>query len=170
VPFAHTYRRSAGILSDVGVLADVYARVSPRLAHRRGSTRATRAHAWLLRRSGGRIGGRFLGAPVMVVRTAGRRSGEPRESPVFYVRHADGWAAMAANAASERMPAWWLNLQEDPAGELLVDGGRHRVLARRATPEEEAELVPRLASDYSGVEHYRRIATRELPVVVFERR
>ena len=150
-------------------LADLYARVSPHLAHRPGSTRATRAHAWILRRSGGRIGKRFLGVPVMIVRTVGRKSGRRRESPVFYVPHGDGWAAMAANAASARPPAWWLNLQANPDAEVLVSGSWAPVRARRASPAEETELWPRFVELYRGAEHYRRVAKRELPIVVLER-
>ena len=60
--------------------ADVYARLSPRLAGRAGTALPTRAHAWQLRRSGGRLGRRFLGADVLVLKTTGRRSGQQRRA------------------------------------------------------------------------------------------
>src|SRR5919199_61512 len=106
----------------MGRAADLYARVSPHLAHRPGSALPTRLHAWLLRRTGGRLGRRFLGIPVLVLRTTGRRSGEPRESPMFFLAHRDGWAVMAANAASKRPPAWFLNLEAEPDAEALRGG------------------------------------------------
>jgi deazaflavin-dependent oxidoreductase (nitroreductase family) len=137
---------------------------------RRGTVAPTRAHAWILRRSRGRVGRRFLGAPVLVLRTTGRRSGEPREAPMFYLEHGDGWAVVASNAASKRMPAWFHNLQADADAEALVDGGWHPVRGRRATDAEEQELWPRFVEIYRGYDHYRAIATRELPVVVLERR
>ena len=150
--------------------AGFYARVSPRLAHRPGSTLPTRAHGWLVRRSGGRLGRRFLGVDVLVLRTVGRRSGAQRESPLFYLRHADGFAVVASNAASQRPPAWWLNLQAAPDAEVLVDGSWHAVRAREATAEEAEALWPRFADVYVGYEHYREIATRDIPVVVLEAR
>src|SRR5438270_9013540 len=101
-------------------LSEVYARISPHLAHRPGATQASRAHAWLLRRSNGRLGRRFIGAPVLVLRTTGRRSGQARESPMFFVRNGEGFAVVASNAASQRPPAWWLNLQADPRAQALV--------------------------------------------------
>jgi deazaflavin-dependent oxidoreductase (nitroreductase family) len=143
--------------------------VSPRFAGRRGTALPTRAHAWLLRRSGGRLGRRFLGAQVMVLRTTGRRSGEPREAPMFYVPHGEGWAVVASNAASERLPAWFLNVEANPEAEVFVDGGSHPVRARRATAAETDELWPRFVEVYRGYDHYREVATRELPVVVLER-
>jgi F420H(2)-dependent quinone reductase len=154
----------------VARLADAYARVSPRLAHRPGSSTFTRAHAWLLARSNGRLGKRFMGADVLVLRTTGRRSGDPREAPMFYLPHAEGFAVVASNAASVKPPAWWLNLQAKPEAEAYEGGEWHPVRARRATPAEVEQLWPRFAAMYRGYDHYREIATRELPVVVLEPR
>ncbi len=147
---------------------EFYARISPHLAHRPGATQASRAHAWLLRRSGGRLGRRMLGAPVLVLRSTGRRTGQLRESPMFFVRHDEGFAVVASNAASPRPPAWWLNLQADPDVRAYVDGRWHDVRARKATDEEAQALWPRLQQIYVGYDHYREIAKRELPVVVLE--
>ena len=147
-------------------MADVYARISPRLAHRPGSALATQAHAWVVRRTGGRLGGRALGADILVLRTTGRRSGRQRDAPMFFVRHGDGFAVVASNAASQRPPAWWFNLQDHPDADALVGGCAHPIHARAATEQEIADLWPRLVELYSGYEHYKSIATRELPVVI----
>ncbi len=64
-------------------LAALYARVSPKLAHRPGSTAATRLHARIHRLTRGRIGSRVLGADVLTLRTTGRRSGQPRDAPIL---------------------------------------------------------------------------------------
>ena len=151
-------------------LADAYARLSPRFAHRPGTALASRAHAWLLRRSHGRLGRRFLGADVLVLRTVGRKSGKPREAPMFYVPHGDCYAVVASNAASERPPAWWLNLQAAPDAEATVDGRWRRVHAREANEAEREELWPRFVAMYRGYDHYKEIASREMPVVVLEPR
>lgn len=151
-------------------IADAYSRISPRFAGKPGTTLPTRAHAWILRRSGGRLGRRFLGAPVLVLRTIGRKSGQPRESPMFFLSHADGFAVVASNAASPRPPAWWLNLQAHPDAAVLVPGGWHALRGRRATDAETAELWPRFVEMYRGYDHYKEVATREMPVVVLEPR
>ena len=149
---------------------ELYARISPRLAGRPGTAHATRADAWLVRRFGRSVLGRALGVSVLVLRTIGRRSGEPREAPMFFVPHRDGYAVVASNAGSRRPPAWWLNLEAEPDAEALIDGSWRPVRARRATDDEARELWPRLVEVYEGYEHYRRIAPRELPVVVLEPR
>jgi F420H(2)-dependent quinone reductase len=151
-------------------LADAYARVSPRLAHRPGSSLFSRGHAWLLRRTGGRIGRRFMGGDVLVLRTVGRRSGKPREAPMFYLPYREGYAVVASNAASRRPPAWWLNLQASRDAEATVGDGWLPVRAREATSSERDELWPSFVRMYRGYDHYREIASREMPVLVLEPR
>ena len=151
-------------------LADAYARISPRLAHRPGATTFSRTHARLLQLTGGRIGRRFMGADVLVLRTVGRRSGKSRQSPMFYLPYRGGYAVVASNAASRRVPAWWLNLQAKPEAEATVGDGWRPVRAREASAEEREELWPEFVEMYRGYDHYKEIATREMPVVVLEPR
>jgi deazaflavin-dependent oxidoreductase (nitroreductase family) len=150
--------------------AEIWAQLSGRVSDRPRSTLFGRTHAWLLRRSRGRLGKRFLGIEVLVLRTTGRRSGSPRESPMFFVEHGDGFAVVASNAAAEKPPSWWLNLRAHPDAEALVAGSWRPVRGRLATATEAAALWPRLDEIYSGYEHYREITTRELPVIVLEPR
>jgi deazaflavin-dependent oxidoreductase (nitroreductase family) len=151
-------------------VAEIYARISPKLAHRPGSTVATRVHAWIHRITGGKLGGRLLGADVLTLRTTGRHSGQPRDSPVFYLQDAHNYAIVASNAGSPRPPAWWLNLQAQPDVEARVGGTVHTVRARPADEAETAALWPRFVAMYAGYDHYRSIATRTLPVVILEPR
>jgi deazaflavin-dependent oxidoreductase (nitroreductase family) len=154
----------------VSRLAEIYARVSPKLAHRPGSTAATRVHARIHRASHGRIGGRVLGADVLTLRTTGRRSGQSRDSPVFYIQDGANYAIVASNAGSPNPPAWWLNLQAQPEAEASVRGATHQIRARPATETETATLWPRFVAMYAGYDHYRSIATRTMPVVILEPR
>ena len=150
--------------------ASLYARVSPSLTRLPGITRASRLHAWIHAKTRGRIGGRLLGADVLTLLTTGRRSGEPRESPVFFIKDAENYVVVASNAGSPRPPAWWLNLQADQDAQARVGRTLHRVRARLATDSEADRLWPRFVAMYSGYDYYRSIATRTLPVVVLEPR
>jgi deazaflavin-dependent oxidoreductase (nitroreductase family) len=77
---------------------------------------------------------------------------------------------VAANAASRRFPAWWLNLQSNPDAEALVAGRWVAVRARRSTSFEARSLWPRFVASYAGYDHYKSIATRDLPIVLLEPR
>jgi deazaflavin-dependent oxidoreductase (nitroreductase family) len=155
----------------VGRFARTYARISPRLAHRPGSGASARAHAWLIRRTNGRIGTRFVGGSrLLVLRTVGRKSGQLRESPMVFIDDGPNAVVCASNAASQRPPAWWLNLQAQPDAEALVRGQWRQVRAREATDEETERLWPRLQASYPGFDLYKSLATRKLPVVILEPR
>lgn len=76
----------------------------------------------------------------------------------------------ASNAASQRPPAWWLNLQAQLDAEALIRGQWRSVRAREASDEETERLWPQLQASYPGFDHYRSLATRKLPVVILESR
>jgi F420H(2)-dependent quinone reductase len=147
-----------------------FARVRHRLSGRPSSL-LTRAHATAIRWSGGRIRRSFIftgGMPVLVLTTVGRKSGRRRSTPVGYLRHGDGFAVLASNAGSTRSPAWWLNLQADPRADVLAEGTRYRVTARRAAAAEDEALWREFARLNSGFDEYRHLTERRIPVVLFE--
>jgi deazaflavin-dependent oxidoreductase (nitroreductase family) len=151
-------------------VAAAYARISPRFAHKPGSAAASRLHARIHRITRGRIGSRMLGADVLTLTTTGRRTGQPRHSPMFYLEHAGSYAVVASNAASPRPPAWSLNLQAHPNATAHVRDVTLQVRSRPATGSEIDELWPRFVDMYAGYNHYRSIATRPMPVLILEPR
>jgi deazaflavin-dependent oxidoreductase (nitroreductase family) len=153
-------------------VADVYAKVSPYLASKPGAGMATRLHARILRATNGKVTGRVLGVEgdVLVLRTVGRRSGKQRDSPMFCLSYGDGYAVVASNGAAKHTPGWWHNLQDRPEAEAFIGGRSRPVRARAASEQEVSELWPRFVALYRGYEHYKSIATRELPVVILEPR
>jgi deazaflavin-dependent oxidoreductase (nitroreductase family) len=81
----------------------------------------------------------------------------------------DDLVVVPSNAGQDRPPAWWLNLQANGKAEVDFRGEHRVVRARRASAEEESRLWPRVLEQYSGFEQYRRMANREIPVVILER-
>jgi deazaflavin-dependent oxidoreductase (nitroreductase family) len=75
---------------------------------------------------------------------------------------------LASNAGSDRPPAWWLNLQAEPRAEILADGRRHTVRARRADPADDERLWDEFARLNPGFDEYRRLTERRIPVVLLE--
>src|ERR1043166_9781739 len=74
----------------------------------------------LYRVSGGRIGGRVGRAPVLLLTTTGRKSGQKRTAPVVYLADGDRMVVINTNAGNERVPAWSLNLEANPEAEVEV--------------------------------------------------
>ncbi len=136
------------------------------------ATRVTRLHAVVLKLSGGRLKRSFLfagGQPVLALTTTGRKSGERRSTVIACLVAGDDLVVIPSNAGHDRTPAWWLNLQADPRAEVEFEGEKSVRRARRATPEEEKNLWPRVLDQYEGFADYRGMTDREIPVVILER-
>ncbi|HVS28844.1 MAG TPA: nitroreductase family deazaflavin-dependent oxidoreductase [Solirubrobacteraceae bacterium] len=120
----------------------------------------------LYRLSGGRLGGKVSGAPVLLLDHVGRKSGRQRTTPVLYMHDGDDLIVVASRAGSDANPAWWLNLQANPATTVRVRSERRSVVARQATPEENERLWPRLVEMYSDYAVYKERTERAIPVIV----
>jgi F420H(2)-dependent quinone reductase len=121
---------------------------------------------WLYRRSGGRIGGTFAGAPVLLLEHIGRKSGRHRTVPVCYLSNGEDLVIAAARAGSDVNPAWWLNLQANPHTSVTIGSDRRAVTVRQATAAEKQELWPRLIALSGDYAVYQRRTGRDIPVVV----
>jgi F420H(2)-dependent quinone reductase len=129
----------------------------------------TRAHVALLRASRGRLLGRWAqGSPVIVLETVGRRSGQPRATPVIYLEHGDAFVVTAANAGAERTPAWWHNLTASGRAHVVARGRRVPVRLRVPEAGERERLWARFVERYPMLDDYREFTDRELPLAVLE--
>lgn len=130
-----------------------------------------RFHRGLLAVSGGRIGSSFGSMPVVELHTIGRSSGERRSAMLTAPVHGGGrYVLVASKGGDPRHPAWYLNLVANPEVELSIQGKTIPMRAHTATPQERAELWPRITREYRGYADYQRKTTREIPVVICEPR
>ena len=120
------------------------------------------------RASGGRLMGRMGKAPVLLLTTTGRRSGQPRVAPLLYVEQGGSYAVVASYGGSDTHPAWFLNLEAQPAAEIEVGKRRLGVKARVADGDERARLWSQLAAIYPAYDKYEKQTTRRIPVVVLD--
>ncbi len=128
----------------------------------------TAVHRFVYQRSGGRVGGRLPGKSFLLLTTIGRRTGLPRVIPLLYHRDGDRFVVVGSNAGDDRPPAWWWNLQAQPAAQVQAGREHHHVSAHRAQGAELDALWPRLDAAYRYYADYRRRTSREIPVVVLE--
>ena len=80
--------------------------------------------------------------PQMLLTTTGRKSGEPRSTPVLYLREDDAYVIIGSNYGRSHHPAWTYNLAEHPSATVTIDGRATEVTARRATAEEFERFWP----------------------------
>jgi deazaflavin-dependent oxidoreductase (nitroreductase family) len=128
-------------------------------------------HQWLYEHSDGRIGASLGGRPMLLLRTVGRRSGQPRTAALLYVRDGDAYAVVASKGGAPNHPAWFHNLTAKPDVEIQVGRVRIPVRARVAEGEERARIWARADEVNQGqYAEYRSRTKRVIPVVVLERR
>ena len=125
----------------------------------------TSLHVALYRATGGRVLGRFRGAPMLLLTTTGRKTGQARTTPLLFVRDGEDFVVVASNGGMDWEPAWWLNLQANPITEIQVGRRVRRVRADRVGPEDRARLWPRLTRMYPAYEGYQRRVSREIALV-----
>ena len=130
----------------------------------------SRAHAWLYRRTRGRLLGSIGRQPVLLLTTVGRRTGRPRTTPVQFLRWDDAVLVVAANGGAERPPAWLANLRASPAVTAQIGATVRQLRARVAVGSERERLWAKLVSANPGLATTQDRARRQLPVVVLEPR
>jgi len=146
-----------------------YARISNSLGAR-GLRWTGKLNTPLYRLSGGRIGGKVGRAPVLLLTTTGRKSGQPRTAPVLYLADGDNAILINTNAGNAKIPAWSLNLKANPEAEIEIGRKRKAVRARIAEGEERAELWRKSNVQYAGFDDYEEKLDREISVFVLEPR
>lgn len=127
----------------------------------------SRAQTFLYKRSGGKIAGSFLqGTPVALLTTTGRKTGEPRVSPLLFLREGDRVVLVASQGGAAKHPMWYLNLKADPKVTVQIKNEVLYLTARDATEQERAEYWPKLVEMYSSFEDYQAWTDRVIPIVI----
>ena len=132
---------------------------------------SVKGHTAIFRLTGGRIGGRMVGSPILLLHHTGAKSGKRRISPLLYLPDGDRMVIVASKGGYTKHPGWFHNLKANPDTQVeLPREGRVAVRARQASGEERKELWPRVVNLYEGYATYQRSTSREIPLVVLERR
>ena len=127
----------------------------------------SRANTWLYKKTDGRVGGKFLqGAPIALLTTTGRKTGEPRVSPLLFLREGNRIVLVASKGGSATHPMWYLNLKANPQVSVQIKDEVLNLTARDATEEERARYWPKLTEMYSSFDDYQSWTDRVIPVVI----
>lgn len=119
--------------------------------------------------TGGRVWNKFLGAPVAILTTVGRKTGKTRKIPLLYLKQGDNVIMTASKGGMSKLPVWYHNVVAAPSVQIQVGAEKKAYTMREATPEEEADLWPKLEQMYPDYREYRARTTdvRRIPVLIF---
>ena len=129
------------------------------------------ANTAVFRATGGRLGAKFIGgAPVFLLITKGRKSGQPRTAPLLYLRDGNDYVIVASKGGMSHDPLWARNLEANPDAEIEIGSQKIAVRARRANDEEKARLWPKLVAMYPDYDDYQARTERKIPVILLSPR
>jgi deazaflavin-dependent oxidoreductase (nitroreductase family) len=129
---------------------------------------ANRLGVVVYRRSGGRVGGRGAGGlPVLLLTVPGRRTGQPRTTPVGYFDYHGGHLVVGSGGGMDHDPDWFKNLRKAPVAMVQIGSRTFPASSRVLTGEERdtafrdvvVAQVPRFAD-------YERKSGRTMPLAL----
>ncbi|KKC35644.1 hypothetical protein WH87_16545 [Devosia epidermidihirudinis] len=127
-------------------------------------------------KNGGKPGGYFENAPVLLLHAIGAKSGEERTQPLMFLHEGDGpWYVFASYGGGPKDPAWYHNVVTNPDFDISVGDGttieRVPVHARVLEGDERETTYARQASLFPQFAKYKEDTTRDfIPVIELTRR
>ncbi len=121
------------------------------------------------RANAGRVGGRFEGAPMVLLHHTGARSGIERVTPLVCQPVGEAFAVFGSKAGAPTHPDWYHNLVANPDTTVEVGTEVISVRARVAEGDERERIWSRQKELMPGFAEYEKTAGREIPVVILER-
>jgi deazaflavin-dependent oxidoreductase (nitroreductase family) len=117
------------------------------------------------RANGGKVGGPFAGAPVLLLHTTGAKTGTERVNPMMYL-DLDGHRYVFATAAgADKSPDWYWNLVTHPDVIAEVGTEAYEATAVSLTGDDRDRIYAEQARRYAGFAEYERMTSRVIPVV-----
>ena len=120
------------------------------------------------RANGGKVGGQFEGAPLLLLHSTGAKSGQARVNPIMYLADGDNYVVFASKAGAPTSPDWYHNLIANPRASVEVGDATVNVVAKVAEGDTRERLWSTQKELYPGFAEYEAKTTRLIPVVVLE--
>ena len=117
----------------------------------------------------GKVGGMWEGTPLLLLTTAGARSGERRTTPMGYLPDGDRLIVWASNGGSPRNPDWYHNLLAYPHVTVEVRTETFDAIAVVAADAERDRLWARGVAVYLSLAEHQAKTTRLIPVIALSR-
>lgn len=122
------------------------------------------------RAHGGVVGGRFAGAPLLLLHHVGAKSGTERVSPVMYQAVGTAYAVFASKGGAPEHPSWYHNLIANPDVTIEVGTQTKAVRARVARGDERERIWTTQKQRFTPFADYEAKTSRQIPVVILEPR
>jgi deazaflavin-dependent oxidoreductase (nitroreductase family) len=120
------------------------------------------------RANGGKVGGPFEGASLLLLHTTGAKTGRTRVKPLVYRRDGDRLVVFGTKGGSPTHPEWFYNVRANPRVTVEVGSDRFEADARVALPDERDRIWRLQTQDVPVFADYQKRTDRTIPVVILE--
>ena len=117
----------------------------------------------------GRVGGRFEGAPMILIHHVGARSGTERVNPLVYFADGDRMLIMASKGGAPGNPDWYHTLKAHPRITVEVGAETFPVDVTELTGEEREVMWARVVERMPGFGEYQSKVSRLIPLLSLTR-
>jgi deazaflavin-dependent oxidoreductase (nitroreductase family) len=121
------------------------------------------------RANGGKVGGMFQGAPLLLLHTTGAKTGKDRVAPLAYRREGDDLVVFGSKAGAPDHPDWFRNLVANPRVRVEVGTEQFDATARITEGEERERIWEAQKRDVPNFAEYEQKTERQIPVIVLTR-
>ena len=108
------------------------------------------------RANGGKVGGQFEGAPLLLLHTTGARSGNVRVNPLAYTQDGERFVVIASKGGAPTNPDWYYNVLANPTVTVEVGTEQFQARATAVAEPERNRLYEHMAAQMPGFAEYQR--------------
>jgi deazaflavin-dependent oxidoreductase (nitroreductase family) len=116
------------------------------------------------RANGGKVGGPFADADLLLLTTTGVKSGQPRTSPLAYLTIDGKMLIIGSYRGADFHPAWVHNLRANPRAHIEVGSDSYDVVARELPADERESVWAQIVSVAPGFGEYQTKTSRVIPL------
>ena len=121
------------------------------------------------RANDGQVGGPFAHMPMLLLTTTGARTGQPRTSPLAYLREGERLHVFGTKGGADEDPLWYGNLLANPKVTVEVGTERFTATATPVTGEERDRIWAAQVAAVPSFGEYPKKTSRVIPVIALDR-
>ncbi len=116
------------------------------------------------RANGGKVGGQFAGADLLLLTTTGAKSGQPRLAPLAYLTIDGKMIIIGSKAGADTNPDWVHNLRANPAARIEVGVDAYDVTSRELPRDEREAMFDKVVAAAPAFGEYQSKTSRVIPL------
>jgi deazaflavin-dependent oxidoreductase (nitroreductase family) len=125
-------------------------------------------NSFLIRATRGRIGAQLGTQTILLLHTVGRKSGQPRVTPIAYFHYEGKYLIVESNWGKDPHADWYFNLQNQVQASIEVNGQTILVKVGFAEGDEYVRLWEYVTKMHPPYLNYQKMTKRKIPIVVLE--